>query len=180
MLSALMGLLGFAAPFLPEVFKLFNRSMDLRHEKEMLTLQMQKGAQESTWRLAEVNAKADADVEVAIRQPQQSFGIQLLDKAAALGWSKGWLLPAFYLFCLLDFMTGMVRNTVTYMIVGAYCLYKWANYMLLTGPRFENAPEGAIVQLWTQDDFGVLLMVLGFWFGDRVRKAVFGGAARSN
>lgn len=179
-MSVTLAVIGFLAPFIPEAIKFVTQGRDLRHEKEMTELRMKAGAQESTWRIAEANARADADVEVAIRQPQQSFGIQLLDKAAALGWHPAWLMPMFYLFGLMDFLSGMVRSTITYLTLGAYLFYKYCLYELLTSERFANSMASAGVQLWTPNDWELLFMVFAYWLGDRTRKAAFGGAARSN
>ena len=48
MIEIFSAVLGFAAPFLPEVLKYFNRKQDNAHELEMMKLQIEKGAAEHT------------------------------------------------------------------------------------------------------------------------------------
>ena len=46
MIEIFSAVLGFAAPFLPEILKYFNRKQDNAHELEMMKLQIEKGAAE--------------------------------------------------------------------------------------------------------------------------------------
>ena len=46
MIEIFSAILGFAAPFLPELLKYFNRKQDNAHELEMMKLQIEKGAAE--------------------------------------------------------------------------------------------------------------------------------------
>ena len=57
MLSILSAILGFAAPFLPELLKYFTRSQDNAHELAMMKLQLEAKAQEHLYRMEEINVQ---------------------------------------------------------------------------------------------------------------------------
>jgi hypothetical protein len=51
-----------------------------------------------------------------LRRPARSFGVQLID--AAEGKYPSWVVvPAFWLFALLGFLSGMVLPLITYAVV---------------------------------------------------------------
>ena len=176
MLAILSAVFGFAAPFLPVLFKILQGWLDNRHELEMFRLRLQAGAQEHLWRMEEINAHADIAEAVELHRPQPSFGVQILDRAQSSLHPALWV-PVFWLFAVLDFISGFVRPGVTWAVVGGYLAYKTALYSTLTGERFGNDWAGAMAQVWTEQDYAVLSMVLAFWFGGRIYKAVFGGNA---
>lgn len=178
MLAIITAVIGFAGPFLPELLKFFTRKQDNAHELALMEMRLKAGAQEHLWKMEEINAQADIAEAKELHKPQQSFGIQLLDKAHDSGMSPWLVGPVFYLFAALDFVNGMVRPTIAYASFGFYIMYKWATYATLTGPRFENTPESAIIQLWGEQDWAVLTLVLSYFFGARVAKMAFGGKAK--
>lgn len=175
LLVLLSSALGFLAPFLPDVIKLFTRSHDNKHELAVMELRLKAGAQEHLWRMEEINAKADIEEARATHSPQQSFGVQLLDRAQQSGWPMWALMPAFYLFILLDFIVGFVRPSITYLVVGAYIAYRYACIKMaqevITGNRFLEA----LVTTWTDNDTALLATVISYWFGDRTRQKVKNG-----
>ena len=174
-LSALIGFLG---PFVPEVFKFFNRRQDNKHEMAMMDLRLKQGASEHLWRMEEIGARADIEESKALRRPMKSFGVQILDKAdEATGIWRFSLNVVFLLFSILDWLTGMVRPTVTYAMVGFYLFYKWARLELMQHVSDESFSwyEG-VVQLWEPQDWNVLVLVLSYWFGQRVARWAFGKA----
>ena len=178
MLEILSFVTGFLGPVIPQIFKWFERKQEYAQELALMELRLRQGALEHTWRMEEISANADIAEMQTLRTPQQSFGVQLLD--AAKGWveSKGWgawaILPVFYLFAFLDFVTGMVRPTVTYAAFGFYMVYKWTLFQSLA---VTSGREAAILATWSEQDWSVLLLVLGFYFGQRMMKAAFGGSA---
>lgn len=181
MLSLLSAIIGFAAPFVPEVLKLGGRWMDNRQEIELIKLRMQHGALEHTWRMEEIVAQADIAEMKTLREPQQSFGVQLIDAAAKLQW-RGWerflIVPVFYLFALLDFLTGIVRPGVTVAAFTFYGAVKYAQYhaaWFATGDR-----AAAMLSIWGEQDWAVLTLCLSFWFGARTAKAAFGGSSQTS
>ena len=176
MLALLSAIAGFASPFLPEVFKFFQRGQDNKHELAMLEIRMKMAGQEHLYRMEEISAQADIAEARELHKPVQSFGVQILDKAQASLPRWVWV-PVFWLFSLLDLFTSSVRPGITYLFAGGYMLYKIALFRVLTSNRFENDWFGAVVQIWVPEDYAVLSLVLAFWFGVRAHKATFGGNA---
>ncbi|MGL4576351.1 MAG: hypothetical protein ACRCV9_16325 [Burkholderiaceae bacterium] len=176
MLAILSALLGFAGPFVPEFIKLFRQKNDNAHELKVLELQLQAAAQQHMWRMEEISSQADIAEMQTLREPQHSFGVQLLDAAAH--WPKLWIIPVFYFFALLDWINGIVRPGVTVCMVGFYLWFKAAQFELAKIRMGDYAQ--AVVSIWTDNDFAVLMLCLGYYFGHRTMKAVFGGSANTS
>lgn len=178
MFAILGTVFGFLGPFLPELIKYFNRKADNAQELAMMKLRMEAAGQEHTYKMEEINANADIAEAVELHKPQQSFGVQMLDAARNSGMGGWAVVPAFYLFTFLDFISGMVRPTITYALLAFYIAYKCALFYTMQSVSDEtfNWHEG-IRNLWTEDDLGVLLLTLSYWFGSRSVKAHFGGSA---
>lgn len=178
MLSILSAILGFAAPFLPELLKYFTRSQDNAHELAMMKLQLEAKAQEHLYRMEEINVQGDIAEAVELHKPMSSFGVQLLDAARGQGLSGWAMYPAFYLFAIMDFMAGMVRPAVTYAAFGFYMAVKWAQLTIArTAGHDLNA---ALLQVWSEEDLAIVVLVLSYWFGQRSAKAAFGGSAMNS
>ena len=178
MLSILSAILGFAAPFLPELLKYFTRSQDNAHELAMMKLQLEAKAQEHLYRMEEINVQGDIAEAVELHKPMSSFGVQLLDAARGQGLSGWAMYPVFYLFAIMDFMAGMVRPAVTYAAFGFYMAVKWAQLTIAqTGGHDLSV---ALLQVWSQEDLAIVVLVLSYWFGQRSAKAAFGGSAMNS
>lgn len=177
MLAMFSAIFGFAAPFLPELLKYFNRKADMAHEKEMMGLRLQHAEKEHLWRMEEVTAQADIEEAKELHRPAPSFGVQVLDAAKDSGWGKWAIVPAFYLFTLLDFVAGMVRPSITYGAFTFYVAYKWSLWQLAI--TYNATRDQALVSIWGDNDWAVLTLVLSYWFGHRASKAAFGGNATS-
>lgn len=173
MITILTTLLGFIGPFLPEVLKYLNRAQDNAHELAMMKLQAELAEKQHGWRMEEVNVQADIAESLAIRAPQQSFGVQLLD--AAKGWPSWVIVPVFWAFALLDWLNGTVRPMVTYWIVGFWLVYKYAVFTMLEAAS--GSFGQAVINSWGEYDYAVLNLCLGYFFGQRAAKAAFGGNA---
>lgn len=172
-------LTGVIAPLLPSVINLFRDWQDRKHELLMFEMRLKHAQMEHTWRMEALNAQADIEEAKVLHNPQASFGVQLIDAAkdwAPTTWGKCLITPAFYLFALLDFVNGMVRPVVAYSAFGFYMIYKWSVFQLAKDSM--NTVE-AINATWTENDWAVLLMVLGFFFGQRAAKAVLGGSTQT-
>lgn len=175
MLTILTALLGFAGPFIPELIKLLRQKQDNSHELAVLEMQTKIAAANHLYKMQELDVTADIEEMKTLRLPTPSFGVQILD--AARSWPKILILPVFYLFSFLDFMAGMVRPAVTYGITGFYLMYKWALFeqAKLTSGSWDRAA----VIIWTEMDFSILLLVLGYYFGQRAMRSTFGGSANT-
>lgn len=171
----LTAIIGFVAPFLPELLKFFNRKQDNLHELEMMKLQMQKGAQEHLWRMEEIVTAADSKEAELLHAPMNSFGVQLLDAAKGHKLSGWALYPVFYLFSILDFLSGLVRPGITYAAFGFYMAVKWAQ--LSTSIDDNGLLADALLAVWSDEDRAIVILVLSYWFGQRAAKGAFGGSA---
>jgi hypothetical protein len=176
-LAVFSAIFGFAAPFLPEVLKLFKGWQDHKQEMERMRLSAELAQLQHAWRMEEVNAHADIAEMQALHQPMPSFGVQILDRAHDSNFPVWTVIPVFWLFSFADWIATNVRPGVTWIMVAFYGATKWALYVTLTGPRFENSPASAVAQIWGDQDWAVLVLVLSYWFGQRASKAAFGGNA---
>lgn len=165
---------GFLAPFTGPILGIARDWVDNQHELKMLELRGQQAHAEHTWRMEEINVQADIAEMRAIRKPEKSFGVELLDKAQSLNWSMIWVLPVFYLFAFVDFMRSMVRPSVTYVIVAFYVYVRW--HSIVAGAAANGVDIGtAAVLAWSDADMSVLKLTLSFWFGQRTAQWAFGG-----
>lgn len=178
MIEMFSAILGFAAPFLPEILKYYNRKQDNQHELAMLDKQIEKGNQEHLWKMEEINTQGDISEAIELHKPQSSFGVQLLDAAKGQGLSGWALYPAFYIFCLLDFIGGLVRPGITYAAFGFYVSVKFAELQIAKANS--SALSAALLQIWTSEDRAIVILVLSYWFGNRSAKAAFGGSAMNS
>lgn len=175
MLPILSAIFGFFAPFLPEILKFFTRAQDNKQEIELMKLRLQAGAQEALWRAEELQARADIEEARVLHEPEASTGSALLDAASKRSWPAWTIIPAFWLLTLLDFLRGAVRPGITYAIVGFYLLYKLARLQLMQRVSDQSFDwYQGIANLWGTEDWSVLTLVLGYWFGARVAGYAFG------
>lgn len=171
-MSFLSGIIG---PLLPNVLSLIRDWQDRKHELQMMELRMKYAEKEQMWRMEELNARADIEEAKVLHTPQRSFGIDLIDAAdkwSDTKWGRALITPSFFLYTILDIVNGFVRPTIAYAAFGFYMVYKWSVFEI--AKTHMNAIE-AINITWTENDWVVLLMVLGFFFGQRAAKAVLGG-----
>lgn len=178
MLAVLTAILGFLGPFLPEVLKLINRRQDNAHELRMFELQMKSAEQAHLQAMSQIEAQADAAEAIYIHKPATSFGVQILDAAKDSG-LKGWaIVPTFWAFAFLDFFSGMVRPVLTYAAFGFYAFYKIARFqMMQSASAADFTVYEGVVNLWGDQDWAIVTLVLSYWFGHRAAKAAFGGNA---
>ena len=178
MFEILSAVLGFAAPFLPEALKYFQRKQDNAHELAMMDLQMKSRENDHTYRMEEIVTQGDISEMVELHKPTQSFGVQLLDAAKGYNLSGWALYPAFYLFSFMDFISGMVRPGITYAAFGFYMSVKWAQMQMWKAGGTDTAT--AILQMWSSEDRAIVILVLSYWFGQRSAKSAFGGSTMNS
>ena len=179
MLALIAAGVGFLGPMVPEVLKFFNRKADQAHELRMIQVQLEQAGKEHLWRMQEIESTADIAESRLLHAPMKSFGVQLLDAATAKEMSPWLIGPMMYLFTFLDLALGLVRPVVTYAAFGGYLFQKWARWEMIktsTGDNFDWA--SATVNLWGEQDYAILTLVLGFWFGARTMKYAFGKKTR--
>lgn len=165
----LSALLGFIAPLLPDVIKLFTQASDRKHEINMFKLQLEHAEKTHQWRMEEITSQADIAESMNLHAPQKSFGVQLLD--AAHGKLPGFLTNVgFLLFAVLDFLSGMVRPSITYAFFAMYLGLKVAQFDLAQGVVDGNDWRMAIAATWHTTDYEILTVILSYWFGTRAMK----------
>ena len=156
-----------------------------KREMDMLKLRQEMAKDEHTWKLAEIDTRADIEDMKAARRPHKSYGVQLLEKAGdaeSIVWRWSFNL-IFILFALLDWMISSVRPVITYWIFGLYAAVKTATVaaIYMASERALGATDGwrealdrltivlANEAVMTPFDQEVLMMCLAFYFGQRVR-----------
>lgn len=181
MMTLLMSFLtGIVGPLLPNILGFLRERDDRAHELAMMELRIKAAADEHVWRMEEISARADIEEAKVLHKPAQSFGVELLDSAskwADTRWGKWLVTPSFLLYTLLDFVNGMVRPTIAYSAFFFYMVYKWSVFEIA---KTQLTTVQAINATWTENDWAVLLMVLGFFFGQRAAKAVLGGSTTTS
>lgn len=168
----IMAILGFLAPFIPDLLGFGRAALDHKFEMDMMKLRISANRDAALHRLEEVEIRAQVQENIAARKPHQSFGIQMLDKAAeAEGVIWRWSMNFVFLaFAHLDLMISSVRPVITFYVFGLFGAVKIATFYRLYEIT-ESVPAALLHEMmWTQFDNDMLLIVLGFWFGDRVRR----------
>lgn len=149
--SLLGGGIGGFLRFIPEVIKFFTDRNERDHEFRMSELQLQidKARSEQAIDLAHVQgdiatetAKVQAYIE-AVKGQSQLTGVKFIDA-----------------------LNMLVRPSITYWWMGLFSIYKgcifaqaWYNFHDL---------QSFSAAIWTVDDWGVLSMLISFWFVGRV------------
>jgi hypothetical protein len=161
-ITTIIGLLGGGfMRLLPEIMAFLNRKTDNVHELAMMDkqidLQKLKAADDrETIRTqgeedrATIGSKSDAESVLALLDAQKEA---LKGQMQRTGFK--WV----------DALNFLVRPLVTYFFVGLYGFVKLAMIIL----AFQQIDAwGSVVQVWSNDDAGILSGILGFWFVGRV------------
>lgn len=151
--TLLGGVFGGLLRLAPEVFKLFDRANERKHELAMLSAEME---------FAKVRG------EIAMRQTEAAMTVAEMDTMAeafkeqsATAKAAGWFVAG---------VSALVRPLITYAFVGAYFAVKAAAYSLAL-QQGGNWRE-VILDLWTKDDVTIMFMIISFWFVGRVYESM--------
>jgi len=150
MLETLLGgVFGGLLRLAPEVFKLFDRANERKHELAMLSAEME---------FAKVRG------EIAMRQTESQMTMaeveaigQAFKEQSDTAKAAGSMVAA---------ISAMVRPTVTYMFLGLYALVKVAAFLIAI-EQGGNWKE-VLTTMWGSDDLAVFNMIISFWFVGRV------------
>lgn len=143
------GVFGGLLRLAPEVFKIFDRANERKHELAMLQAEMEfakvRGEiamrqTEAVMTMAEMNTMAEAFKE-------QSRTAQAAGKFVAA-------------------ISALVRPTVTYAFLSLYAAVKIASFLLAID-QGGNWKE-VLVGMWGGEDLAVFNMIISFWFVGRV------------
>lgn len=155
MIALLGSILGFVGGFIPNILKYFQQKQDNAHEIAILKLQMEAQSQLHTERLEEINAEAD------ISESKALYSAAKIEKTG-VKWADA----------LLAVFNGTVRPMITYLFTGLYCTVKMAqvfSMVKVSGTTFLDA----VKYTYTETDMACLLLVLSYWFGQRMSTKVF-------
>ena len=172
-MAILSAVIGLAAPFLPDLIGIGRSFLEDRQERKMMELRFRYAEKNHDWKMDEIEIKETLkDVGSARKHDKKpGFGIQLLQAAhEAEGVLSKWTFNViFSLYTAIDIFSSFVRPSVTYALVGLYMAIKAAMiYSLYIGYGDFTA---ALIddRVWTNFDKELLIMIMGFWFGTRVR-----------
>ena len=150
MLETLLGgVFGGILRLAPEVFKLFDRASERKHELVMLQAEME---------FAKIRG------EIAMRQTEAMMTMAEMDTMAEA--FKEQSRTAVAAGKVVAAISALVRPGITYMFVGTYFLVKLATFLMALDQNGDW--REVIVKLWTQDDVTILFMIISFWFVGRV------------
>ena len=168
-------IVGFLAPLMAPGMKLLQGWLDNKHELLMLDKRLEHAGKAHEWRMKEIDARADIQEMMVLRQPAPSFAVALLHAAKDhLPWWMAY--PVFLVFAAIDALNNAIRPLTLVALLTLYGAVKWATFEHYTGTGL--AAERALIAVWTSDDRAILLMVLAYFFGNRTAKKLFGDAAK--
>lgn len=156
MITLLSTLFGFAGSFLPDVINLFKNKQNNKHELAMLEYQTKLMQAKSDLTIKELEARHKLDYELKTLGVEQSTTLAAQNDSASY---SGGFVGAF---------KALVRPIITYWFMSLYTFSKYATFVGLieSGKQWHQA--GALI--FNEYDLALLSTIIGFWFGDRVKK----------
>lgn len=150
MLETLLGgVFGGLLRLAPEVFKLFDRASERKHELALIQIEME---------FAKIRG------EIAMRQTEAMMTMAEMDTMAEA--FKEQSRTAVAAGKVVAAISALVRPGITYIFVGTYFLVKLATFLMALDQNGDW--REIIVKLWTQDDVTIMFMIISFWFVGRV------------
>lgn len=150
MLETLLGgVFGGVLRLAPEIFKLFDRANERKHELAMVQAEME---------FAKIRG------EIAMRQVEATMTMAEMDTMAEAFKEQSRTAVAAGKFVAA--ISALVRPGITYIFVGTYFLVKLASFLMALDQNGDW--REVIVKLWTQDDVTIMFMIISFWFVGRV------------
>lgn len=147
--TLLGGVFGGLLRLAPEALKFFDRKNERQHELAMLSAEME---------FAKVRGEiAMKQVEATMTMAELNTIGEAFKEQSATAKAAGKFVAA---------LSALVRPIVTYLFVGMYAAVKVASYLMALQQGGEW--KSVLVTMWTQDDMGLLMMILTFWFVGRV------------
>lgn len=153
LLSLVGGGLGGLLRFVPEIFKIVNQKNENAHEFKMTELQLKVDQARSAQQIDLVNTQSNAS-EIALQGQAYLEAIKGQSQLTGVRWVDG--------------LNATVRPFLTYWWMSIFTAYK------ITIIYDAWITSSSVIELgskiWTTNDCGILSMILGFWFVDRVFK----------
>jgi hypothetical protein len=169
MLTALMTLfgggLGGLLRFIPELLKLFAEGKDRDHEYRMTRLQLDIDKARATQQIDLVHAQ-QAMAEVTGQMQAYAEALKGQGRMTGVPWIDGLNqsvrpVVTYWWMLLLTLYKGVLITVAT---IELYMALKAAQGISGFGPALTTYAE----RVWTTQDAGILSMIIGFWFVDRV------------
>lgn len=132
----------------PEVLKFFDKKNERDHELKMFTLQTDLEKIRGEFKVEERYVDHSVSQLEAIKE---AFKEQSATAIASYKWVAA--------------LSALVRPMVTYVLFGVYVVYKLA--LLYIGHAAGVPWTDLAIRSWTAEDFGLLNMILTFWFVGR-------------
>lgn len=132
----------------PEIIKFFDRVNDRRHELAMFTLQTELEKVKGQFRIEERYVDHSVNQLSAI---QEAFKEQSATATASYKWVAA--------------LSALVRPMITYVLFGSYIAIK--SIVIIYAVNSGATWHDIAVNQWTAEDFGMLNMILTFWFVGR-------------
>jgi hypothetical protein len=155
MIALLGSLVGFIGGFVPSILKYFQQKQDNKHELDVMQLQMQAQAQLHTEKIEEINVTGDIEESKALytNAKIEQTGVKWADAMLAL-------------------FNGTVRPVITYLFTGLYVIVKLAQVQSMVKGSGTTVLD-AVKYTYTETDMSCLMLVLSYWFGQRMAQKVF-------
>ena len=151
--SLLGGVFGGLLRLAPEVLKWFDRKNERDHEHRMAALELQI---------------TEKKLEFGLRQTEAAVSVATLDAMGEALKNQTELSKAGGQF--VSAISALVRPIVTYWFTGLYSAHKIA---LMVSAREQGANwREVFITTWTEQDWAIYSMILGFWFIGRVWERV--------
>lgn len=132
----------------PEILKWMDKKDERAHELKMFTLQTDLEKMRGTFRMEEKYADHSVAQLEAI---QEAFKEQSATAQASYKWVAA--------------LSALVRPGITYVLFSLYVAMKIT--AIVYGMQSEASWVAVMRESWTADDFGMLNMILTFWFVGR-------------
>lgn len=132
----------------PEILKWMDKKDERAHELKMFTLQTDLEKMRGQFRMEEKYADHSVAQLEAI---QEAFKEQSTTAQASYKWVAA--------------LSALVRPGITYVLFGLYVAMKIT--AIVYGMHSEASWVAVMRESWTADDFGMLNMILTFWFVGR-------------
>jgi len=153
-LSLLGGGIGGLLRFIPEIIGFFKNKQDAEHEYRMSQLQLQIDQARSAQAIDLVHAQGES-AEMAGQMQAYAEALKGQGQITGVPW--------------VDAVNATVRPFITYWWMILFTVYKMSTVISVwsKATTLQDFASG----IWTDNDWGILSMILGFWFVDRaIRK----------
>lgn len=147
--TLLGGVFGGVLRLAPEVFKMFDRANERKHELAMVSAEME---------FAKIRG------EIAMRQVEATMTMAEMDTMAEAFKEQSRTAQAAGKF--VSAISALVRPMVTYAFLALYAAVKIAAFLIAMNQNGDW--KEVLVAMWGADDLAVFNMIISFWFVGRV------------